>query len=231
VALFQGRDDDALARDDDRRETTDVQGAWSGPPLVRALLTLLGVAVAGFLLWVAQLVDPSTTNGFWAAMGIIAGAGLVLGLSQLLGGWTKWGIPHISRGVLLLAWLPTAIAVGWVMMVVQPQNGWYQGKLESWSASIGIQDFVHEIGTWPGALALGLGIVTAFTLDTKGPRPTAIRDMGEGDVPDEDVQDYDQRGEVAGSEATDTTAADDRTMVAAAGPRVEPSEPERPDTP
>ena len=138
MAIFRRRtDDDAVAPDDAvRREETDVRSGWGGPPLVRALFTLLGVGVAGFLLWVAQLPDASTTNGFWAAMGIIAGAGLVLGLSQLLGGWTKWGLPHWSPGVFLFAWIPTAIAVGWVMMVIQPENGWHQDKLASWSSSI-----------------------------------------------------------------------------------------------
>jgi hypothetical protein len=235
VALFRRRtDDDAVARDEEvRREETDVRSGWGGPPLVRALFTLLGVAVAGFLLWVAQLPDASTTNGFWAAMGIIAGAGLVLGLSQLLGGWTKWGLPHLSPGVFLFAWIPTAIAVGWVMMVIQPDNGWYQDKLQSWSASIGIEGFVRELGTWPGALAIGLGIVTAFTFDTTGPRTIKSREVVERDVPDEDVHDYDRRDVVPGR-TTDATTGDDRTMVTAGDSgteRVEPTDPERRDTP
>ena len=37
--------------------------------------------------------DLDSTGEFWAAMGILAAAGLVLGLSQLFGGWTKWGVP------------------------------------------------------------------------------------------------------------------------------------------
>jgi hypothetical protein len=242
VAFFRRRtDDDDLARDEVRREETDVRGGWGGPPLVRALFTLLGVAIAGFLLWLAQLIDASTTNGFWGAMGIIAGAGLVLGLSQLFGGWTKWGIPHWSPGVFLFAWVPTAIVVGWIMMVIQPQNGWHQDKLQSWSASLGIEHLVRELGTWPGALAVGLGIVTAFTFDTTGPRTRETREVVERDVPDEDVHDYDRREVVVPADTTaDTTdtTTDDRTMVTAGDTRtdtrtepVETTDPERRDTP
>jgi hypothetical protein len=221
VAFFRRRSDDGVAGTEVRREETDVRG-WSGPPLVRALFTLLGVAVAGFLIWLAQLPDAATTNGFWAAMGLVAAAGLALGLSQLFGGWTKWGIPHISPGVFFFAWIPTAICVGWIMMVAQPENGWYQDKLQSWSGSLGIEQFVREMATWPGALALGLGIVTAFTFDTTGPKTRASREYVEREVPDEDVHDYAPAA---------TTADDDRTMVTAGGTRAETDEPVRRDTP
>jgi hypothetical protein len=212
VAFFRRRRDDDLDATTVRRDETDARG-WDGPPLVRALFTLLGVAVAGFLIWLAQLPDAATTNGFWGAMGLVAAAGLVLGLSQLFGGWTKWGIPHLSPGVFLFAWVPTAIVVGWIMMVAQPEGGWYQDKLQSWSASIGIEHFVREMATWPGALALGLGVVTAFSFDTTGPRVRERSEHVEREVPDEDVHDYDRRGEVVAPAGTTTT--DDRTMVPA----------------
>jgi hypothetical protein len=222
VAIFRRRSDDGVAGTEVRREETDVR-RWSGPPLVRAVFTLLGVAVAGFLIWLAQLTDAATTNGFWSAMGLIAAAGLALGLSQLFGGWTKWGIPRISPGVFFLAWIPTAICVGWILMVAQPENGWYQDRLQSWSASLGIERFVREMATWPGALAIGLGIVTAFTFDTTGPKTREARQYVERDVPDEDVHDY----------ATGRTTTDDRTMVAAGNSRsvVSDDEPVRRDTP
>ena len=44
-------DDDVVARD---HVVEDRRGDWGGPPLVRALFTLLGVAVAGLLIWVAS---------------------------------------------------------------------------------------------------------------------------------------------------------------------------------
>ena len=60
-------------------------------------------------------IGDNTTGGYWAVYGILAGAGLVMALSQLLGGWTKWGRPTFSPTVFLLAFVPTAIAVGWIL--------------------------------------------------------------------------------------------------------------------
>jgi hypothetical protein len=59
--------------------------------LTRATTTLIAAAVAGLLIWFATQVDDDHVGGFWAVYGLIAGAGLVMALSQLLGGWTKWG--------------------------------------------------------------------------------------------------------------------------------------------
>ena len=204
---------------------------WGSPPLVRALFTLAGVAVAGLLIWLAQTFDLTSTNGFWAAMGLIAAAGLALGLSQLFGGWTKWGLPVMSPGVFLLAFIPTAIVVGWILLATQPDGGWQQGRFSGWSSDLGITGFVNGLGTLPAALAMGVGIVFAFTFDTTGPR---TRDVVQEErvIPDEDVHDYDDREVVA--PAGTTTTDGDRTMVAAGDSRpegVEIGDPERRDTP
>jgi hypothetical protein len=232
VALFRRRSDEDVAATEVRREKADVRG-WGSPPLVRALFTLAGVAAAGLLIWLAQTFDLTSTNGFWAAMGLIAAAGLSLGLSQLLGGWTKWGLPVMSPGVFLLAFIPTAIVVGWILLATQPDGGWQQGRFSGWSSDLGITGFVNDLGTLPAALAMGLGIVFAFTFDTTGPR---TRDVVEEErvIPDEDVHDYDGREVVAPAGTTATTTDDDRTMVAASDSRpdrVEISDPERRDTP
>ena len=85
--------------------------AWGGPPLVRAVFTLAGVGAAGFLIWLATLFELEQTSEFWSAMGLVAAGGLALGLSQLFGGWTKWGVPVLSPGVFLLAFIPTGVVV------------------------------------------------------------------------------------------------------------------------
>ena len=231
VALFRRRSDEDVAATEVRREETDVRG-WGSPPLVRALFTLAGVAVAGLLIWLAQTFDLTSTNGFWAAMGLIAAAGLTLGLSQLFGGWTKWGLPVMSPGVFLLAFIPTAIVVGWILLATQPDGGWQQGRFSGWSSDLGIAGFVNDLGTLPAALAMGLGIVFAFTFDTTGPRTREIEE--ERVIPDEDVHDYDDREVVTPAGRTATMTEDDRTMVAAGDSRperVEISDPERRDTP
>jgi hypothetical protein len=232
VAIFRRRSDDSVARDEVHREETDGRG-WGSPPLVRALFTLLGVGGAGLLIWLAQTFDLTSTNGFWAAMGLIAGAGLALGLSQLFGGWTKWGLPVMSPGVFLLAFIPTAIVVGWILLATQPQGGWQQDRFVNWSSDLGITGLVNDLGTLPAALAMGLGIVFAFTFDTTGPRTRRIVTEERDAVPDEDVHDYDRREPVTTPAGT-TTTEDDRTMVTAGDSRperVEISDPERRDTP
>ena len=69
--------------------------------LTRATTTLLAAAVAGFLIWLASQFSNHHEGGYWAIMGLLAGAGLVMALSQLLGGWTKWGWPRLSASFLL----------------------------------------------------------------------------------------------------------------------------------
>src|SRR5262249_257267 len=64
---------------------------WHGP--TRAIVTLLAAALAGFLAWLTTRIGDETTGGYWAVYGILAGAGLGMAVSQLVGGWTKWGRP------------------------------------------------------------------------------------------------------------------------------------------
>ena len=74
--------------------------------LTRGLTTLLAAGVAGLLLWSATQVGQQTTGRFWAEMGIVAGAGLVMALSQVLGGWTKGLQLRLSPGTFLLGFVP-----------------------------------------------------------------------------------------------------------------------------
>jgi hypothetical protein len=74
--------------------------------LTRATMTLIAAGVAGLLIWIATRINDHRTGGYWAVVGLIAGAGLVMALSQLLGGWTKWEVPRLSASVFLLASIP-----------------------------------------------------------------------------------------------------------------------------
>ena len=60
-------------------------------------MAVAAVGGAGVLLWAATLVGQQTDGRFWAEMGIVAGAGLALALSQLIGGWTKGLRMRVSR--------------------------------------------------------------------------------------------------------------------------------------
>lgn len=138
--------------------------------VTRATATLIGVAVAGFLLWLATQVGDASTGGYWARYGIVAGAGLVLALSQLLGGWTKWGMPRLARPVFLFAFVPALIAGGWILLFHQPHANWFARHATSWSGDLGIGGFVDDLGSMLAALALGLGLVFGFSFDTTGPQ-------------------------------------------------------------
>ena len=230
-------DDDVVARDRvvaDDRVVEDRRGDWGGPPLVRALFTLLGVGVAGLLIWIASQFDLTSTTEFWAAMGLIAAAGLALGLSQLFGGWTKWGIPILSPGVFLFAFVPTAVVVGWVLLATQPDGGWQQDRFAGWTDDIGIGGLVGDLGFFPAALAMGLGLVFAFSFDTTGPRRHEVIEREREYVPDEDVHDYDRDVTTTTTPVEDETVVRDRETVPAgdvSGDRVDNRDPNRRETP
>ena len=156
--------------------------------LIRGIFTLLGVLGAGFLIWIASQFDLDRTSEFWAAMGIIAGAGAVLGLSQLLGGWTKWGWPRISPGVFLLGFLPTLVLVGGILLATRDTGQGTRDEVSGWAGTLGVSGFAADIALFQGALAFTLGLVFSFIFDTTGPRTRIVtREPG---VPDEDVHDY-----------------------------------------
>ena len=65
--------------------------------ITRGVATLIGAAVAGFLIWLAAQMGDGSAGEYWATYGLIAAAGLTMALSQILGGWTKWGWPTALR--------------------------------------------------------------------------------------------------------------------------------------
>lgn len=141
-------------------------------------MTLIGVAVAGFLIWFGASALPSegeaTIGEFWWAVGLIAAAGLTMALSQLLGGWTKWGRPRISRNVFLLGFLPALIAGGWAVVAAEPGDHWLGSHVRDWSDDIGLENLVGDLAkAWP-ALALGVGLVLGLSFDTTGPRTKPV---------------------------------------------------------
>jgi len=146
--------------------------------LTRGVVTLLGVGLAGFLIWIATQINDSSTGGYWAVYGIVAAAGLTMALTQLLGGWTKGGMPRLSANVFLLAFIPTLIAAGWVVVAHQPHPNWARNHVMSWSGDIGIAGLVHDLAEYVSVLAFGIGLVFGYSFDTSGPatqRPAGRR--------------------------------------------------------
>lgn len=132
----------------------------------RGLTTAAAAGLAGLLLWAATRVGQSTDGRFWAEMAIVAGAGLVVAASQHVGGWTKGLRLRLSPGTFVLGFLPVLVCVGWILMASQPGNGWNEGRIVSWTGSIGLTGIVHDLGLWNGVLAFGFGLVLGLSVDT-----------------------------------------------------------------
>jgi len=64
-----------------------------------------------------------------------------------------------------LAFLPVLVCVGWILIANQPGNGWQEGRIDSWSNSLGILGLVHSIGLWHGVLAFGFGLMLGLSFD------------------------------------------------------------------
>jgi hypothetical protein len=220
------RDEEVVERRSDR--------AWGGPPLVRGLFTLLGVVAAGFLIWLATLFNLDATGEFWAAMGLLAAAGFVLGISQVLGGWTKWGLPVLSPGVFLFGFLPALILGGGILLATRDTGQGTRDTVSGWAQDLGIEGFVQDMSLFQGAIALAIGLVFSFVFDTAGPRREYAAERT-STVPDEDVHDYERREPVTTTApAGERTITDDRPVretVSTGDERVEIRDPSRRDTP
>jgi hypothetical protein len=131
----------------------------------RGLTLALAAALAGLGLWGATQIGMQTTGRFWLSMAIVAGAGLLIALANHVGTWTKGLRLRLSPGTFVLAFLPTLVVVGWILIATQPGNGWQEGRLDSWSNSIGIVGAVHSIGPWHGVLAFAFGLMLGLSFD------------------------------------------------------------------
>jgi hypothetical protein len=137
--------------------------------LTRATVTLIAAAIAGLLIWLGTKITPSTNGKYWGILGLVAAAGLVMALSQLLGGWTKWGWPRLSAGVFLLAFIPVLIVAGWILLYDQKNGNWFRNHIRSWSGDIHVRGFVEDMGKFVPVLAFGIGLVLGYSFDTTGP--------------------------------------------------------------
>jgi hypothetical protein len=141
--------------------------------LTRATTTLMAAAVGGLLIWFATQINGHHVGGFWAVYGLIAGAGLLMALSQLLGGWTKWGWPRLSVKFFLLAFVPIAIVSLWIILAAEPGNGWFHRHVLSWSGDLHIRGLVNDLKEYVPVFAVGIGLVFGYSFDTTGPRRAA----------------------------------------------------------
>ena len=193
--------------------------------LTRATTTLIAAAAAGVLIWFATQINDHNRGGFWAVYGLIAGAGLLMALSQLLGGWTKWGWPRLSASFLLTAFVPIAIVSLWIILAAEPGNAWFHRHVLSWSNSLHIRGLVDDLKEYVPVFAFGIGLVFGYSFDTTGPRrdvtPTATTTKRRGlfgrrrttDADGDGVRDADEPVSRDRVSADDRAPVDDRDRV------------------
>jgi hypothetical protein len=139
----------------------------------RGLTLAFAAGLVGLALWGATQVGTQTPGRFWTAVVIVGAAGLVLALANHVGSWTKGLRLRLSPSTFALAFLPALVCVGWILIASQPASGWEEGRIDSWSNTLGILGAVHAIGLWRGVLAFGLGIVLGLSLDGVPAEPAA----------------------------------------------------------
>jgi hypothetical protein len=174
--------------------------------LTRATTTLIAGAVAGLLIWLATQVNDKTVGGFWAVYGLIAGAGLVMALSQLLGGWTKWGWPRLAVTFLLTAFVPIAFVSLWIVLAAEPGHNWFHRHVIAWSSDIHIRGLVNDLKEYVAVFAFGIGLVFGYSFDTAGP---AIGRRGAAGRGTADAAPPSRRRGLLGRRRSDTTTAGD----------------------
>ena len=148
----------------------------------RGLTLALAAALAGLALWGATEIGTQTAGRFWLAMAIVAGAGLLIALANHVGTWTKGLRMRMSPSTFVLAFLPVLVCVGWVLIATQPGNGWQEGRIDSWSNSIGILGIVKSVALWHGVLAFGFGLMFGLSFDGV-PAPAAVEEPGYAEQP------------------------------------------------
>jgi hypothetical protein len=174
--------------------------------LTRATTTLVFAAGAGLLIWLATQISNDNIGGYWARVGLVAGAGLVMALSQLLGGWTKWGWPRLSIAVLITAFVPVAIVSLWIVLAGEPGSGWFHNHVMAWSRDIHVSGLVTDFLYYIPVLAFGTGLVFGFSFDTTGP---VVRDRDVTVDREREVAPVDGRRGVFGRRRTVTPMATD----------------------
>jgi hypothetical protein len=175
--------------------------------LTRATTTLVFSAAAGLLIWLATQISNDHVGGYWARVGLVAGAGLLMALSQLLGGWTKWGWPRLSIAVFITAFIPVAIVSLWIVLAGEPGSGWFHNHVMSWSRDIHVSGLVTDFLHYIPVLAFGTGLVFGFSFDTTGP---VVRDRDVIVDRDREAAPVNGRRGLFGRRATTPTTSDAR---------------------
>jgi hypothetical protein len=114
----------------------------------KAMTLTVAVAAAGALIWFAGRFDGPTSHDYWIALGLIAAAGLIVGLA-LRAHATETADPIVA--------LVSLLVTIWVAFANQPTHG----HLTNWSHDLGIGGVVSDLGVHVSVLAFGVSVVVA----------------------------------------------------------------------
>ena len=152
----------------------------------RAVATLVGAIAAAALIWAAatQLVPGEgelSAGDYWGIIGLLAAAGLMVALSQLLGGWTKAGATVFAPVVFLLGFLPVLVVAGFIIWANQPEGGWLVDDTRGFADDLGATDLLNDLSSFLALYPFAVGLFLGFCLDTapREERVVARREFAE----------------------------------------------------
>jgi hypothetical protein len=134
-----------------------------------------------------------------------------MALSQLLGGWTKWGWPRLSIAVFVTAFIPVAIVSLWIVLAGEPGSGWFHNHVLAWTRDIHVSGLVTDLLYYIPVFAFGTGLVLGFSFDTTGP---VVRDRDVLVEPDREVVAVDNGRSTADTPTTTDGRVADEPLTA-----------------
>ena len=128
----------------------------------RAMTMLIVAAAAGALVWYAGRFDGTTSHDYWISLGLIAAAGLIVGLAA--------GLYTVQAAASLIAALVPLLVVIWVALATQPTGG----HVTNWSHDLGIAGVVSDLGVHVSVLAFGACVIVATAAGLLGSRRVTV---------------------------------------------------------
>ena len=129
----------------------------------RAMTMLIAAAAAGALIWYAGRFDGSTSHDYWISLGLIAAAGLIVGIAL-----------RAYAASLIAALVPLLVTV-WVALATQPTHG----HVTNWSHDLGIGGVVRDLGVHVSVLAFGACAIAATAASLPGLRRAPVTADGD----------------------------------------------------
>ena len=128
----------------------------------RAMTMLIGAAAAGALIWYAGRFDGTTSHDYWISLGLMAAAGLIVGLAVRVYGAQ-------AAASMIAALVPLLVTI-WVALATQPTGG----HVANWSHDLGIGGVVSDLGVHVSVLVFGACVMTATAAGLLGSRRVAV---------------------------------------------------------